>query len=378
MCPFRKYPVLQSLLSPFRLSQQKTLALFIASIAEVAQAASIQLASHLALQLQIQVDSALNRFYRLLRNPRIDDQKLSSQLLRLLRRGKQNLLIAIDWTQWHQPWQMILASVVVGRRAIPVHNKVISKTLMEKSQNKEENEFLRSIASTLKEIGVVAVLLCDRGFRRVSWIKLLKELEQHFVVRLIPDVIVHKGGRRRRLRQWHIGVGQAVDLGELWVRQDRAVKTRVIGLWARGQKEPWWLATDSKDSLADVVALYDRRMAIEQQIRDTKGCRFGVKLEWTQFKNPQYLSRFVLLVAVALALWTAVGQAVEEQSPGVRLPCKRKGPRLSLLRVGISFLKKVSRMVYIGVKFVKNHLPPPALRIFGWIQTALLYKCDKE
>jgi hypothetical protein len=103
MCPFRKYPVLQSLLSPFRLSQQKTLALFIASIAEVAQAASIQLASHLALQLQIQVDSALNRFYRLLRNPRIDDQKLSSQILRLLRRGKQNLLIAIDWTQWHQP-----------------------------------------------------------------------------------------------------------------------------------------------------------------------------------------------------------------------------------------------------------------------------------
>jgi len=71
--------------------------------------------------------------------------------------------------------------------------EVISKTLMEKSQNKEENEFLRSIVSTLKEIGVVAILLiCDRGFRRVSWIKLLKEVEQHFVVRLIADVVVHK------------------------------------------------------------------------------------------------------------------------------------------------------------------------------------------
>lgn len=81
-----------------------------------------------------------------------------------------------------------------------------------------------------------------------------------------------------------------LDKQWIWVRHDRAVKTKVIGLWARGQKEPWWLATDSKDSLADVVALYDRRMAIEQQIRDTKGCRFGVKLEWTQFKKPQYLS----------------------------------------------------------------------------------------
>jgi Transposase DDE domain len=369
MCPFRKYPVLRSLLSPFRLSQQKTLALFIASIAEVAQAASLQLASHLALQLGIRLDSALNRFYRLLRNPRIDDQKLTSQLLGLLVQGKHSVLIAIDWTAWHEPWQMILASVVVGCRAIPVHNKIISLTLMERSQNKEENEFLKSVVLILKEIGAVAILLCDRGFRRVSWIKLIKELKQHFVVRLVADVMVYKSGVCRKLRQWHLGVGQVVDLGEVWVRQDRAVKTRVIGLWARGQKEPWWLATDSEDSIADVVALYDRRMAIEQQIRDTKGCRFGVKLEWTQFKKPQYLSRFVLLVAVALVLWTTIGQAVSEQNPGVRLPCKRKGPRLSLLRVGVRFLQKVSRMTHIGVRFVRSHLPPPALRIFGWIQT---------
>jgi hypothetical protein len=194
MCPFKKYPVLRSLLSPFRRSQQKTLALFIASIAEVAQAASLQLASHLALQLGIQVGSALNRFYRLLRNPRIDDQKLTFQLLRLLVEGKQSLLIAIDWTKWHKPWQMLLASVVVGCRAIPVQTKVTSNTLMEWSQNKEENEFLKSIVLTLTEIGVVAIFLCDRGFRRVSWIKLIKELKQHFVVRLIPDVMVHKGG----------------------------------------------------------------------------------------------------------------------------------------------------------------------------------------
>ncbi len=369
MCPFKKYPVLRSLLSPFRRSQQKTLALYIASIAEVAQAASLQLASHLALQLGTQVGSALNRFYRLLRNPRINDQKLTSQLLRLLADTKQSLLIAIDWTEWHQPWQMLLASVVVGCRAIPVQTKVISKSLMEKSQNIEEDMFLRLLVSTLIELELVAVFLCDRGFRRVSWIKLLKELEQHFVVRLIPDVMVHKGGICRSLRNWHLKMGQAVDLGEVWLRQDRAVRVRVIGVWAPGQEEPWWLATDLMDSLADIVALYDRRMTIEQQIRDTKGCRFGVKLVWTQFQNPDYLSRFMMLVGVALVLWTAVGQAVTEQDPGVRLPSKSKGPRLSLLRVGIRFLVKVARRVHIGAKFVRAHLPPPALRIFAWLQT---------
>jgi hypothetical protein len=51
--------------------------------------------------------------------------------------------------------------------------------------------------------------------------------------------------------------------------------------------------------------------------------------------HPQYLARFTLLVGVALLLWTAVGQAVAQATPSVRLPCKQKGPRLSLLRVGI-------------------------------------------
>jgi hypothetical protein len=43
-----------------------------------------------------------------------------------------------------------------------------------------------------------------------------------------------------------------------------------------------------------------------------------VRLEWTQFRTPQYLGRFLLLVGIALVLWTAVGHAVVEQAPPVR------------------------------------------------------------
>jgi hypothetical protein len=48
------------------------------------------------------------------------------------------------------------------------------------------------------------------------------------------------------------------------------------------------------NKLAHLAALYDRRMAIEEQIRDTKGARFGLKLVWTQIKTPQALGRFTL------------------------------------------------------------------------------------
>jgi len=88
--------------------------------------------------------------------------------------------------------------------------------------------------------------------------------------------------------------------------------------------------------------------------RDTKGCRFGVKLERTQFRTPEYLARFTLL-----SLWTAVGQAVgppplqAEGSPPLPAP----GGHLAC-------------RVRLSVRFIQRHLPLPQLRAFAWLQTA--------
>lgn len=66
MCPLRRYPILQTVFSPYRCSQPKTLALVIAAIVERAQASSVVAAGHLAVELGTPLGSALTRFYRLL------------------------------------------------------------------------------------------------------------------------------------------------------------------------------------------------------------------------------------------------------------------------------------------------------------------------
>ena len=152
------------------------------------------------------------------------------------------------------------------------------------------------------------------------------------------------------------------------LRQDHAVHVRVGGVWAPRQPEPWWLAPELAAPLGDIVARYDRRMAIEAQFRDTKGCRFGVRLEWTQCRTPADLARFTWLIGVALRLWTAVGQAIAQATPRARLPCKRKGPRLALLRVGMPLVTQLASRIDIGVRFLRTHLPPPQLRRFPWLQ----------
>jgi len=361
------YPILRSLLSPFRRSQQKTIATMVAVLLDVAQANSFAIATHLAQWTGIQVASALNRLYRLFRNYRIDDWLWTRQLLQLFVGRGTRILIAIDWTEWHSELRMLLGSVVVGKRAIPIAAATFHRHEIPRSQNTRENTFLRLLVAVLNGLGLKVVFLCDRGFRRVSWIHLLLQTGQGFVVRLQDDVHVHVNGRARKLRHWHLRPGGIADLGVVPLRSDGKLSVRVIGIWAPGQKEPWWLATDSHDPVPTIVAWYDRRMTIEEQIRDTKGCRFGLKLEWTHFQNPAHLNRFMLLLGTAIAIWTAVGAAAEERDPKVRIPSKTKGPRLSLPRVGVRFLRKIRSSAHLGVEFVRSYLPEPHLRTFAWL-----------
>jgi hypothetical protein len=74
-----------------------------------------------------------------------------------------------------------------------------------------------------------------------------------------------------------------------------------------------------------------------------------------------------LLVGVALLLWTTVGRAVEESEPKVRLESKTKGARLSLARIGSYYWQQMNKRLRLTAQFVREHLPPPRLRMFKWL-----------
>lgn len=63
----------------------------------------------------------------------------------------------------------------------------------------------------------------------------------------------------------------------------------------------------------------------------------------------------------------AVGQAVAAQHPNVRLASKTKGPRISLLAIGSLLWPDLQNIIVITPRFLKNHLPPPSLRTFKWL-----------
>jgi len=221
---------------------------------------------------------------------------------------------------------------------------------------------------------VSVCFLADRGFRRVSFLKLLMEQKDHsFVVRIGDQLTIETRNKRQLLHQWGLQPGYALDLGQVLLRQDGAVMVHVVGIWAKGAREPWWLATNREDSIASLAALYDRCMAIEEQIRDTKGARFGFQLVWTQIKTPQALARFTLLIGLAILLLTAIGYAISMRRPDVRRTSKKKGPRLSLVTVGYFFFHYFLAHYTLSLKSLKQNMPPPTLRSFPWLN-----RCQKR
>lgn len=364
MNPERTYPFLTSLLQPFHKARRTTLGLVIAAIAATGQARSFAIATTLASWLRTRLDSAVNRFYRLLRNTHVDYLELATRWVDLLaRRPDRKVLLAVDWTEWHHELRLLVAALVTGKRAIPILTQGWRRMVSSRSQNTRENTFLRHLADIVHRAGVSATILCDRGFRRVSWLSLLQTLQLGFVVRLMDDVFVElETGVKMPLHDILMQPGQVLDLGRVPLRSDGAVTVRVVGYWAPGAHEPWWVATSEAGSSKEVLALYDRRMTVEEQFRDTKGRRFGAKLFWTQFRDPEALARFVALLAVALLIWTLAGIVSADLKPSLRLRCRKKGPRQSFVTIGIRAVGGGSFTARFDRESLHWFLEPPTLR----------------
>jgi hypothetical protein len=337
----------------------------VAAIVGVGVARTWKLGQWLAKTFGIEFKSGVQAVARVLGSVKLDHWKLGAWLLGRASKPEALVPFPIDWTEWHEEKRVLVGAVVVGKRAIPVAATTFHRSQIPRSQNSRENTFLRMIRQMAIEAGRRVVILTDRGFRRVSWVQQLQKLRLDFAVRLMTDVLVHHkpGQPPTLLADFVLKPGQMVDLGEVELREDRAVRVRVIGVRARGQHEPWWIATSLDLPVSRVAGFYDRRMAVEEQFRDTKGCRFGVEMYWTASDRPERIDRMFLLVGVAVMVWTAIGAEAAAQDPTARFPHKTKGPRRSFVTIGRQLAAVLTRFV-VTLEWLERWLPPAEFRDF--------------
>jgi hypothetical protein len=337
------------------------------AIVAVGVARTWSLAGFVAERWGMRFKSGLQAVSRALGNDGLDWWKLGARLLENVTGGAQRVPFAIDWTEWHDELRVLVGAAVIGKRAVPIAAQAFHRAQMPRSQNARENAFLRMVRLVASEANRALVILTDRGFRRVSWIALLLNLKLEFAVRLMDDVFCQIPGSpvRAPLSQVSLRPGQKVDLGLVELRQDGAVQVRVIGVWARGQKEPWWIATNLPLAAEEVASFYDRRMAVEEQLRDAKGCRYGVEIFWTKFVQPERIGRLFILVGIAIAIWTAAGAEISNRDPTARFAHRTKGPRRSFVTIGRQATRGLGRALGVSQHWLNRHLPGLQLRDFA-------------
>jgi hypothetical protein len=76
--------------------------------------------------------------------------------------------------------------------------------------------------------------------------------------------------------------------------------------------EPWVLATSLEATRATIVALYAKRMRIEETFRDAKNPRFGWSLRYGVAHSAQRLEALLLITALAMFAVILTGLAAEQ------------------------------------------------------------------
>lgn len=130
--------------------------------------------------------------------------------------------------------------------------------------------------------------------------------------------------------------GQPVWMGRVLLTKASPYPTRLVLYWQKGEKKPWYLATNLVDP-RQTLRRYRRRMWIEAMFGDMK--QHGFDLEASHWRHFLRLSRLTLAVCL-LYLWL-VALAEQVVTSGLTAEVDRSDRQdLSIFRLGWDFLER--------------------------------------
>ena len=150
-----------------------------------------------------------------------------------------------------------------------------------------------------------------------------------YVIRLRGDVVVRSAEYRGRLRDYPLGKGRINFWPHTLYRSDGAVVINLALYWARGHREPWYLATSLTDP-RKAVRMYRKRMQPEQYFKDGKQ-RFG--LNHSTVTTTDRLQRLLVALLLACCLLILAGMRA---SPTFRRQVCSRG-KLGILHLGYEY-----------------------------------------
>jgi hypothetical protein len=274
------------------------------------------------------------------------------------------LPVLVDIT-WVNGEKYLVAAIPFFYRSIPIAFRRFTDEEIRSgtSQNLIEEAFFSWLKDALS--GYEVVIVADRGFRRASLLKYLRQLELHYVIRVCGNVWISthenarmSGCRLQETRRKHSGIlgdiklkaGERIGIHNATYQKTLQVPTNLIlgrleaerakKLMARriktkGSKkkklEAWYIATDLND-LNMAYCLYEKRMWIEEMFRDFKS-----RFHWCGYKVETEERREMLTFCLMVSYTIVALLGYQVQKTG-RAPMVSSYGKSSITWLGISIL----------------------------------------
>ena len=328
---------LDDALPQLRATRRTNLALLTAAILQRRTLVISVLVRSWQMQLPYSHHQRKKRLFRFLSNTGFDTVAVQTALLAPIcqaSRLRGQVPIMIDWSDLGRGRNGLFAAVCFRGRGLPLLSWVATPQELDPSQNRVEEFFIGRLLRHLPT-NIRPMLLADRGFGRASLIRFLQQMPNHtgypvdYVIRLRGDVVVRSADYHGRLRDYPLRKGRIMFRPQTLYRSDGAVVINLVLYWARGHREPWYLATSLADA-RQAVRMYRRRMQPEQYFKDGKQ-RFG--LNRSAVTTTHRLQR--LLVGLLLDCCLLILAGIRASPTFRRQVCSRG--KLSILHLGYEY-----------------------------------------
>lgn len=250
------------------------------------------------------------------------------------------LHLVIDSTKVSAHCRLVMIAVAYRRRTLP-----LMWAWVDYSRGHCTTQLQLELFRRLNELippGVRVSVVGDGEFNHPLLIEEFCHWSWDYAVRVRKDTLILPKGSRKWIKVCDVDVprGQHQRLETVLLTQASPFPTHLVIYCAKGQTEPWYLATNQVSSQA-TLRLYKRRMWIEEMFGDMKG--HGFDLEMSRLRSSERLSRLTLVVCILYVWLITLGEFVLKHALYSEVDRKDRHD-LSIFRLGWDWIER--RLVF--------------------------------
>lgn len=226
------------------------------------------------------------------------------------KKGSQ-IAINIDFTTKKDKFLILVASIPFFGRGIPIYFSLrcypIKKDMLD--QVKMERAFLRELQRLLPHEQYKFVIVADRGFGNIRFMKDCIKFGFDYIVRTTENKYFRIDNEESHKQKIKDVKGNNHDYEKIRLETEK-FETRLIMSMKEGAKERWSIFTSLRKSTFDeITKQYGDRFKIEKMFQDEKSS--GFKIEQLKIKSYSRFKRLLFCIFVAQTLTMFVGDWIE-------------------------------------------------------------------